>query len=144
MSKTVKILLGIVVIGLLAALMVYFFIYNKPHTNYEKAKTDVEITAENLYQSYVNDQSNAEQTFNGKVIEVTGKLDGLEEVEEMVIAVFALSEGMFGKEGIRCTMLPNHQETVRSMKSGDMITLKGFCAGFSGSDVIMEECSVIQ
>ena len=49
MKTWIKILIGLIVIGILAALYVWFFVYNKPHRDYEKADPDHIIVAEELF-----------------------------------------------------------------------------------------------
>lgn len=143
MNKWLKIFIGLVLIGIIAAALGYKFIYNKPHKNYEKAKTDFSITSEELFSNYQNHRQAAEQKFNGKVVEISGMLTKVETPESMTIAVFAIQEGMFGEEGIRCTMLPSHSENLKSYE-GKKVTIKGYCTGYNDTDVILEKCSLIK
>jgi hypothetical protein len=143
MKSWIKILIIVVIVGILAAVGGYVFVYNKPHTNYEKAKPDISIMAADLYSAFVNDQHAAEQTYNGKVIQITGALDSVESTEEITYAVFSFSDGMFGSEGIRCSMLDAYNQEVRNIKPGSLVTIKGYCTGYSGLDVILEFCSLI-
>jgi len=76
-------------------------------------------------------------------LEVNGFLTAVETSGELVIAVFGLDEGMFGVEGVRVTMLPNHRDAVKNHDQSEQITLKGFCAGFNDPDVIIEKGSVV-
>ncbi|MCB0806877.1 MAG: hypothetical protein KDC05_13855 [Bacteroidales bacterium] len=137
-----KILLGLFILGIVGATLGYVFIYNKPHRDYEKAKADFSKTAEAFFEEYKNDKDQAQQTYNGKVLEVTGKLTHVETADSLTIAVFALAEGLFGDEGIRCAMLPNHAQKVKDLE-GRAIVLKGYCTGYNDTDVIMEKCSVV-
>lgn len=140
--KTWKIIvLAIAVAGLIAALYVWFFVYNKPHRDYIVAEPDMELTAEQLYFDFIEDEQLAHETYNGKVLEIQGELTNVEQVEDMVILNFVIDEGMFGGEGVRFTMFePFHQEAL-SLEAGTMLTVKGFCTGFTGSDVILEHAS---
>ncbi len=141
MKTWLKFIIAIALLILAAGVLVYIFVYNKPHKDYERASPDVELTAEELYMAFKSDREDAESLYNGKVLQLTGEVDDVEKVDDMVIAVFAFSEGFFGLEGVRCTMLENHHEKALSLQTGDSVTIKGFCAGFSDSDVIMEYCS---
>jgi hypothetical protein len=64
--------------------------------------------------------------------------------DELVILVFAFGDGMFGPEGVRCTMLPEFNEKAKSLNEGDFIKLKGLCTGYTGVDVIMDKCSIVE
>jgi len=78
-----------------------------------------------------------------KVIVISGLVSHLESPENMTIAVFALEQGIFGDEGIRCTMLPNHSENIL-LYAGKEIKIKGYCAGYNDTDVILEKCSIVE
>lgn len=142
MSLLKKVFISVAVLGVAAALLVYFFVYNKPHADFERARPDHTLTATDLFDAFVTDTRAAEEKYNGKVLLVSGEVTLVEETSDMVIVVFALSEGLFGEEGIRCTMLENHADAARSLQAGQLVSIKGFCAGFSGTDVIMEHCSL--
>lgn len=140
--KIVKILLTLFVLAVIAGLAAYQFVYNKPHTNYEEASPAFTLQAQDFYQAFTEDREQAEETYNGKVIEFTGTLDILEENQDFHTAVFVFDDGLFGPEGIRCTMLDHHTQNLAE-RTGETVQIKGFCSGFSGSDVIMEHCSII-
>jgi hypothetical protein len=144
MKTWLKVLIVLAVIGILAAVLVYFFVYNKPHTDYEKAKPEMVLTAHALYDSFINDIGSAQETYNGKVLQITGVLDYVEDADGRVFAIFAFGDGMFGPEGVRCTMLENHTEKVKNIPIGTQITIKGFCSGFNDPDVILDHCSFIE
>lgn len=141
MNKWLKIFIGLVLIGIIAAGLGYKFIYNKPHKDYAKAKAEFSLTSEELFAEYQNNRQAAEQKFNGKVIKISGMLNNVETPESMTIAVFVMQEGMFGDEGIRCTILPNFAEKIISL-AGKEVILKGYCTGYNDTDVILEKCSI--
>ena len=143
MNKWLKIFIGLAIIGILAVGLGYKFIYNKPHRNYEKAKADYSLTCQEIFSDYQNNRHVAEQKFNGKVVEISGFLNKVETPESMTIAVFALEEGMFGDEGIRCTMLLNHSENIL-LYTGKVVKIKGYCTGYNDTDVILEKCSIVE
>lgn len=143
MNKWLKIFIGLILIGIIAGGLGYKFIYNKPHKNYEKATPDYGLTTFELFTEYRNDRQVSEQKYNGKVIVIAGIVDKVEMAGDMTIAVFVLEEGMFGDEGIRCTMLPNYAEDIKSF-IGKNIKLKGYCTGYNDTDVILEKSSIIE
>ncbi len=143
MNKWLKIFIGLVLIGIIAAGLGYKFIYNKPHKDYAKARADFSLTSQELFAEYQNDRQVAEHKFNGKVVEISGLLNNVETPESMTIAVFAIQDGMFGDEGIRCTMLPDFAENITPLV-GKEVMIKGYCTGYNDTDVILEKCSVIE
>ena len=65
-------------------------------------------------------------------------------VDSLVIAVFVFNQGMFGDEGVRCTMLHGQTKLAANISKGNTVKIKGFCSGYNDTDVILEKCSLIQ
>jgi hypothetical protein len=138
--KNFKRVLGtLFLIGILLAAYIWFFIINKPHRNFEKAKPDITMNAQQCY----NEASQNKLDPGGKVIEVYGVPSSIENSDSLVVVVFAFKQGMFGSSGIRCTMLDDNQKKALALSTRDTTYIKGFCAGYNGTDVIMEHCSII-
>ena len=141
--KKWKIILGMLVItGFAAALLVYFFVYNKPHRDFERAEPDLVLSAADLYNDFILDEAAAEAKYAGKVVLISGEVAAVEQADDMVIVSFVFTDGMFGGEGVRCTMLENHHAHALQLSPGDKIAVKGYCTGFTGMDVIVEHCSL--
>lgn len=143
MKKWIKVIIILGIIGIIAAGLGYRFFYNKPHKNYEKAKAEFSISGEALFNEYRSNRVEAEQKYNGKVLEISGVLNKIENPDSLTIAVFIFEEGMFGDEGIRFTILPSHVEKTKSFLD-KKITLKGFCTGYNDTDIILEKCSLVK
>lgn len=142
MKKWMKIVSILTIVGIVAAVAGYFFVYNKPHTNYEKMDADFSLAASDLFNEFKTNKAVAEPKYNGKVVEIMGTLTKVEEADSLVIAVFVFDQGMFGDEGIRSTMLPNHKEQLKNTELGSQIKLKGYLTGYNDTDVILEKCSI--
>jgi hypothetical protein len=142
MKTWMKIFLVLIALGFIGAGLGYKFVYNKPHVNYEKADADFTLEGSELFSQFNSSTSQASERYTGKVLEITGKLNSVETPDSLTIAVFALSEGMFGDEGIRCSMLPNYSANI-STYIGSEVKIKGYCTGYNETDVIMEKCSII-
>ncbi len=144
MKTWIKILIALFLLGILAGIAGYFIVYNKPHRDIAKAKPDFIITAAELYDAFASNPSEASAMYNGRVLQISGRIDEKEVVDDMVILVFIFDDGMFGPEGVRCTMLPAASARAMNIMVGDYITVKGLCTGFTGVDVILDKCSVIE
>lgn len=142
MKKWIKVLIALVIVGAVAAGLVYQFVYNKPHPDYEMEPAVYSLQAEKLFEAFKNNTQKASEKYNGKVIEVTGEIDTLEQNNGLVTSVFAFSEGMFGTEGVRVTMLDKYNYELKNHPRAEEITLKGFCSGYNGTDVIIEKGSI--
>jgi hypothetical protein len=144
MKTWIKILTALFLLGIIAGMLGYFFVYNKPHKDYLKARPELSLSAAELYTAFIENPAVAAPKYNGRVIEIDGKIDDREISGEMVIIVFIFDDGMFGPEGVRCTMLPEMTEAAMSLSIGDYIKLKGLCTGYTGVDVILDKCSIVE
>mgnify|MGYP001420674267 CR=1 FL=1 len=143
-NKIFKIGAILAVTGLVAGLFVYFFVFNKPHEDYSKSTPDFDLAAAALFEEFRTNPEAASARYNGKVLSVTGELNAVEQTDSLTIAVFGFEEGMFGSEGIRFTLIPAHQAEVLGIAPGTTVTLKGLCAGYNETDVILEHCSLVK
>jgi hypothetical protein len=141
MKTFLKTILTLFAILLIAGLSFYFFVYNKPHVDYLKSEIEVEIQATELFSEYVSNPLAAAKKYNGKVILVSGSVNLIEQSDELVIAVMVFDDGFFGPEGVRFSLLEKQEEKIKIDKP---ISLKGFCTGYTGSDVILEHVSVFE
>jgi hypothetical protein len=138
MQKLIRLLAAVVGLGLIVSLYIWFFVYNKPHRNFEKEKAEVVLQARQCF----NDFSSGKNDLGGKVIEIYGVPSGVEDNDSVVLVVFSFNQGMFGDEGIRCGMLPKFQSDARKLNLNDTVFIKGFCTGYNGTDVIINNCSI--
>jgi hypothetical protein len=143
MKTWLIILIVLFILGIIAGVLGYVFIYNKPHRDFAAAKPVLHLTAAELYDAFISDPEGSNEKFAGKIIQVEGSLDNFEESGELVILVFTFDDGAFGPEGVRCTVLPEVNERARNIQIGDYIKIKGLCTGFTG-DVIMDKCSIVE
>lgn len=131
--------LGIIII--LAIAYFFIFVYFKPHVDYLKTEHEIEVSGQQLYNDFVSDHMQAARKYSGKVLLVNGIIDDLELVDDMQIAVMIFDDGFFGPEGVRFSLLEGQAAKI---VPGTNMYLKGFCTGYTGSDVIIEHASVVQ
>ena len=143
MKRWIKIIPRLAVAGAIAAFLIYHFVINKPHPDFEKIKPYYSLNAGSFYDEFKTSKENAHKLYNGKVIEITGKLARVESADTLTIAVFVFNQGMFGDEGIRCTMLKKFSADAKKLKPDGTIRIKGYCTGFNDTDIIMEHCSLV-
>ena len=144
MKLWIKIIFVLIVLGFIAAMLVYFFIYNKPHPDIEKMEPAYSLNAEVFYNSFISDRKVSEEKYNGKVIEITGILSKIETTDSTVIVVFVFNQGMFGDEGIRCSVLAKFHSEARLLQPESIVTIKGYCSGYNDTDVILEQSSIVK
>jgi hypothetical protein len=140
----IKATIALFLVGLISAALVYRFVINKPHQDFEKARPAFIVSAADLFNSFRSGREEAEKKYNGQIVMLNGQLDKIETSDSLVTGVFIFSQGMFGEEGIRCTMLPNHSSNLKAITEGSEIRLKGYLTGYNDTDVILEQCSIIR
>lgn len=141
-KKYWKVLAGLAFAGILAALYTWFFIYNKPHPDYENLEAEYQFPSEKLYAEYRENTAVTNSKYTGKMISINGKLDYVENTAHQTILVFVFEQGMFGDEGIRCSLLENYKITASDLEPGTEVRVKGMCTGYNETDVIIEKCTV--
>ncbi|MCX6286049.1 MAG: hypothetical protein NTY96_02930 [Bacteroidetes bacterium] len=144
MKTWIKVLSVLIFASVLVSFLVFYFLYNKPHPNYETMNADYTVSAADLYKSFTANKAEAGTMYNGKVIAITGKLSKVEVADSLTICVFVFNKGMFGDEGLRCTMLPNYCGQVKKIPPDTEVRLKGYCTGFNDTDVILDKCSIVK
>ena len=143
MKTWIKILLGLIVVGLIALFLVYKFVYNKQHPDYENIEPAFTVNAQDFYNAYKTNNEAASAKYNGKMIAINGKLSKVETADSLVTAVFVFNQGAFGDEGIRCTMLKKFNTAAEKLQPDGEVKIKGYCTGFNETDVVLEKCSII-
>lgn len=130
------------VIGIAGALYTWFFIYNKPHPDYEKLEAEYHFDSEALFMEYRADKTLADNKYTGRMISLDGQVDYIESGPGYSIVVFVFDNGIFGDEGVRCTLLDNYKGKADVLEPGTDVNIKGFCAGYNETDVIIEKCTL--
>jgi hypothetical protein len=146
MKKWLKILLILAVIGLLAAFLVFKFYINKPHADIAAAKPDYELTTHEIWNQFTADGKAAGEKYNGKVVELEGKITSIENyADTTVIVVFAMdNDALFGEKSIRCEMLPEWIPISKTLQPETMIKVKGLVNGFDETDIKLSRCSTVK
>ncbi|MBW6459987.1 MAG: OB-fold putative lipoprotein [Bacteroidales bacterium] len=143
MKKLLIILLVLLVVAAAAAFYVYKYIYNKPHPDFEQVESELSVRAKRLWTDYSMNKEIADGNYTDKMLEIEGTIMRVEEVDDMVIVVFAFRHGDFGDEGIRVTMLPQFHQAAKGIDPFKPVKIKGLCTGYNGIDVIVENGSIV-
>ncbi len=142
MRKWIKVFMVVAAIAVIAGVLVYKFVYNKKHPDYEKTAAAYTLTAKDLYDAFTADAGAADAKYTGRVIEISGILGKTETADSSVTVVFVFHQGDFGDEGVRCTMLEKYRQEAQRLQPDGEVRIKGYCTGFTG-DVVLEKCSIL-
>jgi hypothetical protein len=102
-----------------------YYMYQKPRAGVASVKSAYSLSAEELYQDFVQDEAAATEKYTGKVIEVSGVVSDVQAMDSAMIVLLSA-----GNEagGVNCSFSRNEQKAIP--QKGERITVKGRCAGF--------------
>lgn len=133
MRKWVKILLVVLGIGLAAGVGVVIYVYNKPHRDVAKEQ-GVQLSAQNLYDAFRNNEQAANKLYLDKAIQLTGEVaDVSTNRDGKTVVNFKTSDPLVM---INCTFKDN----PGALAAGNVITFKGICTGYiPDANVVINE-----
>jgi len=143
--KLFKLAVVVLIMGGIAAALVWKFYVNKEHEDIDAAKPAFSLTTEELWKQYNNNPRNADSLYTGKVIEITGNLGRIEKNDSLVSLVFVMAaDSMFGDKTISCQMYQKHNDEASALSSGTLVRIKGYCTGYNDPDIKFNKCSVVR
>ena len=116
-------------------------IYNTPHTNMAKEKSDVTATAEQVFRDYQNEEA-GNAKYLGKVIELTGEILEINKKEENRHQIILDTGDMMSRISCDMDYLAEHPK-LSNYKVGDKIKLKGYGTGMI-MDIVLDRCIIIE
>ncbi|HRY97707.1 MAG TPA: hypothetical protein P5550_01490 [Bacteroidales bacterium] len=134
----------LLLVAVLAGAVIAYRMYNKPHPDYTMMEPEHTLSVSSIYEAFMNDAQAANALYTGKVVQLSGTLTRVEALDTTSLLVFALEEGMFGEQGVRATLHPEHAAEATGLTDGLSISIKGYCTGFNDTDVILEKCVVVK
>ena len=135
MKRNLKI---VIVIGLVAAAIGGFVAYkmwNKPHADASEME-GIKVSAIDLYKAFETNEQQANTTYVGKVLEISGAIAEIENTDSIARVIFSVPDATFGS--VRVSMDKRHSDDVKSLAPAQNIVVKGFCSGFL-SDVEIKD-----
>jgi len=153
-KRILKISLIVIGIALLIGGSVAYYMFNMPHRDVQKAKTDYTLKSSDIVKEYLSNADLANEKYldsegDSKIIEVTGTIYEISEdfINNKVLILKSVSD----KAGVSCTFSTETNSNVSKLKIGDEVTIKGVIrsgASFDSDldmyeDVIMEKCDVV-
>ena len=127
MKKTVKIILAILLIGGAVGGFLAYRMWNKPFEDVSDMD-GIPVTAEALYTAFESNEQQANSTYVGKVVEVTGTVGDIEKSDTISRVMLTFPDAMMG--AVRVTLDSRHLADAEAVKTGEQATFKGFCNGF--------------
>lgn len=129
MKKVFAIVSILVLIGIVYGI----YIFNKKTESLDNVKPEYTITADQLYMDFNMDEQAALLKYEGKVIEVTGKVIMVTKTDSISNVLLSAENALFG--GVNCSFNKLEDE----LQKENMVSIKGQCQGFLTS-VILNNC----
>jgi len=136
--KAKKIISAIVLLGIIGAFIAYKM-YNKPHVNVAGTKSDIVLTADKILTDFSTNETEANNKYLEKIIEVSGVvLETSTEKEKGIVTLKTNND--FGS--VLCHLSDKSTKKINDIEEGQSIKLKGICTGYL-MDVILVKCEII-
>ncbi len=124
--------LVVIVMVILAAGVIGWVVWNKPHPKVEDQRAS-SITADSLYSLFNTNEAAANGRFLNKVLEASGTVTESSRNQDGQQVIIIGVEDPLG--GVQCTMRGDQPELAQ----GAAVRVKGFCNGFT-SVVLLSDC----
>lgn len=133
-----KVLLTVAAIGLIAGLLMVYWIFNKPHRDVAKEK-GIALSAQQVYDAFRTNEASANSQYLDKAIELTGTVADVSTNQEgQKVVNFSTNDPLVM---INCTF----KTDPGNLKAGDTITFKGICTGYiPDANVVINEGVLIK
>ena len=138
MAVKVKPALAGIAILLIIFASIGWYLYNKPHQGISNAETDLHITSVDLYNDFQRNETLANQKYLNKIIEVTGNISDVKNVNGSKI-IFLNSNEAMGE--VSCKLSNDDNPKNITAKKSTTITIKGKCTGYT-MDVNLVDCII--
>ena len=140
-KNLVKWVLAVVLVGAAVGSFVAYKMWNKEHADATEAE-GIKVDAQSLLKAFQTNETAANATYIGKVVEVSGEIGEITSDSTPKIILSVPDEMM---EGIVVSIDKRHAEDVARLKSGDKAVFKGFCSGYLElSGVIINDAVLMQ
>ena len=136
MSKTKKTILSILVVGILAAIGVWYYVYKVDHGINVAKTTGIVITADQLVQEFNANEDSANKKYLNKVLQVTGEVSEVKQDSTLTNVTLKTADML---SNVYLTLVANEPKP----DSGKIVTVKGICTG-KLSDVVLNEAIIIK
>jgi hypothetical protein len=113
----------------------FYYLYQKKTPTLENILPDFKMTADELYDEFEGEETEADRKYNGKVLSVSGKVVRIDKVEEYTTVSLGAKNAL--AYGVNCSFNSN----ITNLSVGDSLVLKGQYIGFL-TDVLLNNCTI--
>jgi hypothetical protein len=101
----------------------------------------IEVSAIDLFRAYQSKRSDADRTYKGKTLLVSGSVFSVQKLEMhgSNAALIHLGEG---KPMVTCAVVNAADDMIDSLKKGDHLRVRGGCDGLLSVSVALHDCKI--
>jgi hypothetical protein len=116
--------------------VIFLMIYHKPHRSVIKEEAAFTLSVSQLVNAFLKDESDANELYLGKVLEVQGVLKEIILNDSNLILLLGDSTQM---TGVSCYLQKDQKDKYTTLKRGESVKVKGICNGML-LDVVLDKC----
>jgi hypothetical protein len=121
-----KMIMLIGIVGLIGGLIAYQM-YTQPLKDMANMDAEVQMSARDLYAAYDADESAANEAYLGKIIEVTGVVQQIENGDSGAATLVLDTGAALGS--VLCRMDQQKGDDLSHLQAGQQIQVRGECVG---------------
>jgi len=129
------------VIGVFMGAALTWYIVVGSSNGVENSKPEYSLEAVAFFNEYNKNKEQANDKFNGKIIEVSGNIAEMFKNKDSEMTIILRNNQTF--TGISCTLENSDKQIKKPLKIGSLITIKGKCTG-KANDVILTNCYIVK
>ena len=107
----------------------------------QEAVPAIEVTLNELFSAYKENQVAADSKFKNKKIKVTGRISDFGTILGFGNPTISFSHGF---DSLTMTFDKSYSDRIGQLKKGDTIIVEGKCTGSFAGDISMNDCKIIE
>lgn len=129
----------IIIVSVLVLLVLVYAVYKyqQPVASTEGKSADIELSAEQLFLEFSDNEAEANAKYVNKVLLVEGDITGINKEDDGSTSVLLQTDDLMF--GVNCRFEKDQSASLEKYKEGESIRVKGICEGML-SDVILNRC----
>ena len=140
-KKIIRIALILLIVGIMAAGGIGFYLFNMPHRDVQSSSTDYSLTSSEIVEEYLADRDAANKKYlsadgNSKILEITGIVQQV--TENMNGQKVVLLKSQEDKAGVSATFTEETSHNAARLETGSLVTIKGVIRSGAGYDEDLE------
>ncbi len=140
-SKKIKYLLIVFCVSAIALGIYAYVEYNRESPDLADTKPLENTTASVLIDAYSNEEDAANKKYLGKVIEVSGTVVEVLNLQDTALTV--LLGDTVNMSRVSCSFDKNHIAAAKKLVVGNNVSVKGICTGYL-MDVELNRCLIVE